>query len=69
MAETQEEKVFDEFELHLEKKLKELQNCQKEKNLSTCSKCEIFLECELRKEYVDAVYNSMSKGDTGGFEF
>ena len=69
MVETQEEKVFDEFELHLEKKLKELQNCQQEKNLATCSKCEVFLECELRKEYVDAVYNSMSKGDTGGFEF
>ncbi|NPA65970.1 MAG: hypothetical protein GXO11_03720 [Epsilonproteobacteria bacterium] len=69
MAETHEEKVFDEFEIHLEKKLKELQACQKEKDLITCSKCEFFLECELRKEYVDAVYNSMSKGDTGGFEF
>jgi hypothetical protein len=63
------EKVFDEFALHLEKKLKELRTCQEEKQLSTCSACTLFLECTLRKEYVDAVYNSMSKGDTGGFEF
>ncbi len=63
------EKIIDEFELHLDKKLKELRSCQEEKGYKTCSQCEVFLECTLRKEYVDAVYNSMSKGDTGGFEF
>jgi len=62
-------KEFDEFELHLEKKLQELRSCQEQKGHTTCSACELFLECSLRKEYVDAVYNSMSKGDTGGFEF
>lgn len=63
------EKEFDEFELHLDKMLKELRECQSEKEFETCSLCELFLECELRKQYVDAVYNSMNKGYTGGFEF
>ena len=62
-------KELDEFELHLEKKITELKECQKQKNLKSCSECLEFLECDLRKEYVEAVYNSMSKGDTGGFEF
>jgi hypothetical protein len=65
----EEIKKLDEFELLLEKKLQELKKCQEEKNFKSCSECLEFLECELRKEYVDAVYNSMSKGDTGGFEF
>ncbi len=68
MAE-QAQKELDEFELHLEKMLNKLRECQNEKGFETCSACEVFLECELRKQYVDAVYNSMSKGDTGGFEF
>ncbi len=68
MAE-QEKKALDEYELKLEEMLVKLQECQKEKGVRTCSACALFLECALRKEYVDAVYNSMSKGDTGGFEF
>ncbi len=59
----------DKFELHLEKMIIQLTQCQKDKDMQTCSKCSEFLTCSLRKEYVDAVYNSMSKGDTGGFEF
>ena len=62
-------KELDKFELRLEEMLKKLQECQKQKGYKTCSACELFLECELRKEYVEAVYNSMSKGATGGFEF
>ncbi len=69
MDKEQNEKVLDEFELHLEKMIKELQECQHKKNLNSCSPCELFFECQLRKDYVDAVYNSMSKGQTGGFEF
>jgi hypothetical protein len=57
------------FEKQLDEKLRELQQCQQEKQLVSCSLCSLFLECELRKEYVASVYNSMSKGDTGGFEF
>jgi len=59
----------DKFELHLEEMLHKLQACQEEKSHKSCSACEFYFHCELRKEYVQAVYNSMSKGDTGGFEF
>ena len=59
----------DKFELHLDEMIIKIQTCQKDKNLSTCSKCEKYLDCELREEYIKSVYNSMSKGDTGGFEF
>ncbi len=65
----EEKKELDRFELRLEEMLQKLQSCQREKGYETCSACTLFLECELRREYVDAVYNSMSKGDTGGFEF
>ena len=62
-------KELDKFELHLEEMIGKLQSCQNEKNMSTCSDCEHYFSCELRNDYVKAVYNSMSKGDTGGFEF
>ena len=62
-------KGLDKFELFLEDMLKKLQNCQNEKNHKSCSACESYFSCELRHDYVKAVYNSMSKGDTGGFEF
>jgi hypothetical protein len=60
---------FDKFELHLDEMIKKLQECQQNYNLESCSRCEHFLKCELRDDYVKSVYNSMSKGDTGGFEF
>ncbi len=59
----------DKFELHLDEMIKKIQTCQEEKNHKSCSICEFYLGCQLRDEYVKAVYNSMSKGDTGGFEF
>lgn len=59
----------DRFEQYLDEMIKKLQECQNEKGLTTCSECELFLSCELRTEYVNSVYNSMSKGETGGFEF
>ena len=65
----QQTRELDKFELHLEELLIKLQECQKQKAKESCSICELFLECTLRDEYIDAVYNSMSKGDTGGFEF
>lgn len=61
--------TMDKFDLHLEEMLVKLQNCQKDNGLQTCSDCEKFLECELRADYTKSVYNSMSKGETGGFEF
>ncbi|MBX1886647.1 hypothetical protein [Campylobacter peloridis] len=61
--------VKDEFELALDLKKNELQVCQNEKNLKSCLPCSMVFECTLRKEYVEAVYKSMSKGKTGGFDF
>jgi len=60
---------IDKFEKHLDVMIIELQKCQENKNLSSCSVCEHYLKCELRDNYVKSVYNSMSKGQTGGFEF
>jgi len=62
-------KEKDKFELYLDEMIEKLQKCQRDKSHKTCSVCEFYLGCELRDEYVKAVYNSMSKGDTGGFEF
>ena len=59
----------DKFELHLDEMIVKIQACQKNKNLQSCSVCERYMDCELRLDYVKSVYNSMSKGETGGFEF
>ncbi|NCD11209.1 MAG: hypothetical protein EOL93_01550 [Epsilonproteobacteria bacterium] len=59
----------DVFEQNLQEKKRLLQACQNEKNLTTCSDCEKMFECEIRKTYVKAVYESMAKGEGGGFEF
>jgi hypothetical protein len=65
MSDTQK----DAYELALEGKKQSLQECQKSKNLESCMKCEKLFACEIRKEYVRAVYDSMNKGQSGGFEF
>ena len=62
-------KPKDKFEIYLDEMIIKIQNCQIEKTHKSCSVCEFYFGCELRDEYVKAVYNSMSKGDTGGFEF
>lgn len=59
----------DKFELYLDEMMAKLQECQNSKSHNSCSDCESYFSCELRTDYVKAVYNSMSKGDTGGFEF
>jgi len=64
-----EHKELDKWELALEKKLKELKACQEAKKVQSCMKCSEILACRLRKEYVNAVYESMNKGTGGGFEF
>ena len=60
---------MDKYELALQEKKEELLKCQKEKQLTSCLKCKDVLECKIRDNYVKAVYESMSKGETGGFEF
>ncbi|MEJ2468925.1 MAG: hypothetical protein P8Y65_04005 [Campylobacterales bacterium] len=61
--------VRDEFEQRLDAMIEKLRACQNEHSVKSCSTCEHYLACELRKNYVAAVYDSMSKGETGGFEF
>ena len=63
------QKELDKYELELEKRLKILKECQEKKSLKSCLKCKEILACSIRKEYVDAVYLSMNKGRSGGFEF
>lgn len=63
------EAVLNEWQITLEQKKNALEACQKEKDVQSCSKCDQLLHCELREAYVKAVYESMSKGETGGFEF
>ena len=58
-----------EWDLKLDSKTKELKECQKNLGLTSCFDCEKLFECQLREEYVKAVYASMNKGSTGGFEF
>ena len=57
------------FEERLTQMIGEVQVCQKEKAVDTCMKCEKLVGCELRKQYVQVTYESMSKGEIGGFEF
>jgi hypothetical protein len=64
-----EDKIKDEWDIALDKQLAILKTCQSEKQLNGCEKCPQIIECETRKAYVKAVYESMSKGSSGGFEF
>lgn len=60
---------IDIFQQKLRSAKEELEKCQLDKNLESCSQCEHYLQCDTRRSYVNAVYNSMNKGETGGFEF
>ncbi len=64
-----ENKQKDKWELALDKKLKELKECQEKQSLKSCFKCKEVIGCEMRNSYVKAVYESMNKGSGGGFEF
>ncbi len=63
------EQVLDEWQIALAQKKTELEACQKEHQVSSCMKCEKLLDCTVRDTYIKAVYDSMSKGKGGGFEF
>jgi len=63
------EVVLDEWKIALTHKKAELEACQKEHSINSCMKCEKLLDCEIRDTYIKAVYDSMSKGKGGGFEF
>ncbi len=61
--------TIDKYKQNLENATEKLKECQKSLELKSCFNCEKVLDCEIRKEYIDAVYKSMSKGQSGGFEF
>lgn len=63
------DQVLDEWQIALTHKKAELEACQKTHEISSCLKCEKLLDCEIRDAYIKAVYDSMSKGKGGGFEF
>jgi plasmid rolling circle replication initiator protein Rep len=63
------ERVLDEWKIALKKKIEELEACQNSKALNSCLKCQELLNCDIRDSYIKAVYESMSKGKGGGFEF
>jgi len=60
---------MDAWEIVLEEKSRELKECQVSRDLKSCLGCRELNSCTLRDEYVKAVYESMSKGEGGGFEF
>lgn len=59
----------DSFMQNLQNKTMVLQQCQQSKGFSSCSMCEQLIGCGIRVEYVRAVYESMSKGQQGDFDF
>jgi len=64
-----EELSLDEWQIALGVKKRELEACQIEQKVNSCLSCPKIHDCEIRDAYVHAVYNSMSKGAGGGFEF
>ncbi|SFV52282.1 hypothetical protein MNB_SV-3-937 [hydrothermal vent metagenome] len=63
------EKALDKWQITLTQKKEELEACQLKHQVSSCLKCEKLLICKTRDSYVNAVYDSMNKGQSGGFEF
>jgi len=63
------ERTLDRWELAREEAKRKLLACQQEHNVDSCMKCEKVLGCEIRSEYVKKVYESMNRGEGGGFEF
>lgn len=57
------------YEAKLEEAKKTLQECQTSKALESCLHCPALIGCPIRTAYVRTVYESMSKGETGGFDF
>lgn len=63
------DQVLDEWQIALKQKKAELEACQSEHQVKSCMSCEKLLDCVVRDSYIQAVYDSMSKGAGGGFEF
>lgn len=53
----------------MESEVEKLKKCQSNLKIDSCLKCKEILKCEIREEYVAAVYKSMNPSESGGFEF
>lgn len=69
MQTTNNTQELDQWDAALLKEKEKLQNCQQSLGLNSCMQCDKTFDCEIRKIYVKAVYESMNKGSGGGFEF
>ncbi|TLD97466.1 hypothetical protein LS71_001565 [Helicobacter jaachi] len=59
----------DIYTQNLDTQITLLQQCQRDKGFTSCLACKQLIGCEVRQAYVKAVYESMSKGQQGGFDF
>jgi len=59
----------DVYEVKLDETKQALTECQMSKEMESCLKCPQLFGCSIRTLYVRTVYESMSKGATGGFDF
>ncbi len=57
------------YEGRLDDAKQSLVECQISKALESCLNCSELIGCPIRTQYVRAVYESMSKGEIGGFDF
>lgn len=64
-----DDKLLQRYSAELKIEIENIQNCQNSKNKTSCFECESLFDCEIRKRYVKTVYDSMSHGESGGFEF
>ncbi|HZF71403.1 hypothetical protein [Sulfuricurvum sp.] len=57
------------YEERLDEAMQILQSCQQDHEVESCYVCVQCIGCEIRTKYIRTVYESMSKGETGGFDF
>ncbi|MGD9596814.1 hypothetical protein [Wolinella succinogenes] len=69
MSEASTKNSNDRFIERLREQKEKLRQCQESHSLSSCLSCPSVLGCPTRQSYVKAVYESMSKGEGGDFEF
>ncbi len=63
------EQIIDEWKMILIEKKSALEVHMKEQGIKSEMDCKDFPHCPIQEAYVKAVYDSMSKGKGGGFEF
>lgn len=59
----------NEYETRLDEAIQALQECQQKHDVTSCYICIECIGCEIRTKYIRSVYESMAKGETGGFDF